>query len=973
LFSQTDGRGLTVTNFWDGLHRLVGRLYPDGTTISNSYTLVGGFTYPNSSGSPTILDLTGAKDRLGNWTYYVWDAVRRKIFETNANSIVTAYGYCPCGSVAFQTNALGTSVQEATIYNHDYQGNLLTIEYADSYNVTNTFDSLRRLTSTADGWGTRYFNYENTSLLTSVTNPCGVESEITYDLLDRPVYVADRNGIVVTNTYDNLDRLLTRGYPDGGVERFGYSARGLIAYTNQLFFTNFYTYDASSRKTAETNADGQIMSYSYNAAGNLLTLTDGKGQVTTWSYDQYGRVTNKLDQTGVVILTYAYDADSRLTNRWSGAKGNTTYSYDALANLTRISYSSSPAVTFAYDPLNRLTNMVDALGTSMFTYTLGNQLLTEVGPFADDAMTNTYVNRLRTSLVLQQPSGLWTNAFAYDAARRLTDIVSPAGSSTNVYIAGVGGASGYCSGLLERLLEPNGSAITNDFDPVARLLGAYWRTSSGALTNKHEYLYNLAGQRTNEIRIGGTTVAYVYDPIGQLGAATSSDSVEELGYDYDAAWNLNWWTNSGAARAWQVNSLNEVTNAYPEGVLTFDTNGNTLTANGTHNTFAYDGENRLNGWVYYQSGPSSPQSGDVEVLLAYDGFGRLRQRLQYVYQGSIGGGGAPPPGQGQSNWALTGGTNYFYDPGTGRPGGWLVIQERSTNGTPTVSYTRGNDLSGTLEGAGGIGGLLARSDGYSSGNWTRHNYYMADGLGNITYMLSSAQAMVATYRYDPFGRVISQSGSLDSANSYQFSSKQYDSVLAMNYFGYRWYDPNLQRWINSDPSASHPLFLTLQRRDRTLMTRQIPGEFIIGPNLDQFAANNPMYYVDPLGLWTFQFGFTFALNWGWGNFYVSAGITGDTQGNINTYTTGGAGAALEAGIQAGVTAQVSNAKCNKDLSGPFAYGSAGGGLGEAGSADAFWGNSPDGPVVGLGGTFGVGAGAGANAGISGTTIRALWP
>jgi len=316
-------------------------------------------------------------------------------------------------------------------------------------------------------------------------------------------------------------------------------------------------------------------------------------------------VTDKLDQTSTVILTYAYDADSRLTNRWSAAKLNANYSYDNVGNLTNVSYRLSPGASFQYDPLNRLTNMVDSLGTTMFTYTLGNQqLLTEVGPFADDAMTNTYVNRLRTGLGLQQPSGLWTNAFAYDAARRLTDIVSPAGSFTNVYIAGVGGASGYCSGLLERLLEPNGSAISNDFDPVARLLGTYWRTSSGVLTNKHEYLYNLAGQRTNETRIDGTTVTYAYDPISQLVGATSSDSAERLGYDYDAAWNLNWWTNSGSAYAWKVNSLNEVTNAYPEGVLTLDTNGNTLTANGTHNTFAYDAENRL---TKARSSTSSPK------------------------------------------------------------------------------------------------------------------------------------------------------------------------------------------------------------------------------------------------------------------------------------------------------------------------------------------------------------------------------
>jgi len=36
--------------------------------------------------------------------------------------------------------------------------------------------------------------------------------------------------------------------------------------------------------------------------------------------------------------------------------------------------------------------MVDAVGATVYTYTAGNQLLTEDGPFASDTITNTYVN-----------------------------------------------------------------------------------------------------------------------------------------------------------------------------------------------------------------------------------------------------------------------------------------------------------------------------------------------------------------------------------------------------------------------------------------------------------------------------------------------------------------------------------------------------------------------------------------------------
>src|SRR5262249_41352486 len=150
-----------------------------------------------------------------------------------------------------------------------------------------------------------------------------------FDIEDRPIYITDANGVSVTNTYDDLRRVRTRTYPDGGVEKFGYSARGLTAYTNQLN-TNFwlYVYDEAGRKTYETNANTETLKFTNSAAGDLLSLTDGKNQTTKWKYNEYGLVTNKIDQAGTEILRYQYDADNRLTNRWSVAKGNTKYAYD---------------------------------------------------------------------------------------------------------------------------------------------------------------------------------------------------------------------------------------------------------------------------------------------------------------------------------------------------------------------------------------------------------------------------------------------------------------------------------------------------------------------------------------------------------------------------------------------------------------------------------------------------------------------
>jgi len=57
----------------------------------------------------------------------------------------------------------------------------------------------------------------------------------------------------------------------------------------------------------------------------------------------------------------------------------------------------------------------------------------------------------------------------------------------------------------------------------------------------------------------------------------------------------------------------------------------------------------------------------------------------------------------------------------------LILQERNSGNTPQVQYTRGLDLSGTIEGAGGIGGLLMRSHGYSAGNWSTVSLRQACG------------------------------------------------------------------------------------------------------------------------------------------------------------------------------------------------------------------------------------------------------
>jgi RHS repeat-associated protein len=106
-----------------------------------------------------------------------------------------------------------------------------------------------------------------------------------------------------------------------------------------------------------------------------------------------------------------------------------------------------------------------------------------------------------------------------------------------------------------------------------------------------------------------------------------------------------------------------------------------------------------------------------------------------------------------------------------------------------------------------------------------HSYYHADGNGNVTMLISSSQMIAAKYLYDPYGNTLAKCGLLVDLNKYRFSSKEWNENSEMYYYLYRFYDPNLQRWLNRDPIGERG-----------------------GINLFEYADNTPMNTIDSLGL-----------------------------------------------------------------------------------------------------------------------------
>ncbi|PLX40040.1 MAG: hypothetical protein C0608_10075 [Deltaproteobacteria bacterium] len=162
-------------------------------------------------------------------------------------------------------------------------------------------------------------------------------------------------------------------------------------------------------------------------------------------------------------------------------------------------------------------------------------------------------------------------------------------------------------------------------------------------------------------------------------------------------------------------------------------------------------------------------------------------------------------------WVETTRNLFVYD-------GWNLVQELSDMGNVVRSYVWGLDLSGTLQGAGGVGGLLATVE---NGNLFDYSY---DGNGNDAAISDGLGDVVAYYEYDPFGNTAYAAGPSAATNPYRFSTKYLDTETNLYYYGYRYYSPELGRWINRDPIEEEG-----------------------GLNLYGFVGNDPINAYDLLG------------------------------------------------------------------------------------------------------------------------------
>ena len=396
----------------------------------------------------------------GTKTFTVFDAAGRRVAETNQDWIVTLFGYDGAGRLSSVTNAFGKPEQMVTRYLYDEAGNQTA--QIDGLSRTNRFehDKLGRRVARwlADGTNVERFAFD----------PAGNQVRHT-----------NFNGAVITNEFDDFNRLTNRSSAGGYSVAFAYSPTG--------------------QRTNMVDASG-VTGYEHDLRGRLRqkTVAWANGPTITLNYgrDLNGNLANLWSSTASGVTNfYQYDSLNRLTNVAANGSAVAGYGFDSVGNLQSIRYANNVTNHYRFDSLHRLTNVVWKLNTTTlgdFTYWLG--------------LTG---NRTNLSETVNGTSRAY--AWQHDALYRLTNEVITGAAPT--------GAIAYCHDLVGNRTNRE-SSVTGIANQTLGYGANDWLTTdtydnngSTVASGGDSYAYDVEARLTNAT-VGGTAVSVGYNGDG---------------------------------------------------------------------------------------------------------------------------------------------------------------------------------------------------------------------------------------------------------------------------------------------------------------------------------------------------------------------------------------------------------------------------------------------------------------------------
>jgi RHS repeat-associated protein len=564
LIAATDELGRTTQYAYDNRDRLLKLTHPspyNADSVTYSYDAVGNLRF--------------ITDELNRTTEYRYDALNRRTETLDPLQHQTRYEYDSVGNLTAIEDALHRrttltydALNRQTLSTNPL-GDTVAMRYDAVGNTTAITDELERTTT---------FAYDKRNAQTQVTDALGHASTTTYDLLGRVTSQTDALGHRSLYRYDSLDRLIESEDALGAVTAYGYDAEGdRTRVTDAKGNTTTFSYDALDRLTKETTASG-TRTYGYDAVGNQTSMVDRNGRQQNFGYDERDRLIQErwIAANGSTLrnINRSYDAASQLT-AISDADSRYVYTYDKVGRLTSIDNTGTPGVPtvvldYTYDAVNNLISVTDSIngqqaGTTVYSYdTLdrttqitqsGNGVSNKRIDLAYNKANQTtqigrYADLSGTALVAQSdysydPSGKLTRLthkrnsttyadylWSYDSADRITQFVSPDGTSN------------YSYNSRDELTGTDRNYQTDEaysYDATGNRTNAGYQTGQDnrlLSDGTYSYTYDNEGNRTSRTNIAsGEVTQYTWDYRNRLTSVVTKDSggtvTKSVAYTYD--------------------------------------------------------------------------------------------------------------------------------------------------------------------------------------------------------------------------------------------------------------------------------------------------------------------------------------------------------------------------------------------------------------------------------------------------------
>ncbi len=920
--------------------------------------LITEYTYDSKGNLLTLTEAVGTPDQ--RITRYSYDQYGHKLTQTTGESAAgntaiatTHWDYDGYGNVTKMTDAEGNTTEyqefdvngnahriidgrlKAWTQGYDAVGNPLTDLNPYGQGYTTEYDAAGDLVKITDASGSSLHIVNNASgLPLTVTDDSGNKQELKFDKSNRLVSSTDAEGASIGLEYDSQNRL--RAIVDGEdnrtqyaykenllakiqyptyAEELGYDNRDRISNSKQLAnnleYLSSYGYDLNSNPTSDTDALGNIEKYEYDNLRRLVAIVDpvnGEEKKTEFTYDARDNLLQVKDPEGRLTV-YTYDKNDRLKSEtkheFVGTHKQRIYHYDANGNLITVINPQQQKHSYSHDDANRLNKL------QVYAHT-GNTQPVKVVDYH-------YNEKAQYTGYTQQPGTDTANAtadivhhresYSYDKLNRLesvaVDYYGEGEKSTAIAFSKSYSYSYYGNGLKKTYTNPEGITYTYYYNKNNQLAAVHI-PGEGQLA-----WINFNWQAPQTLLLpGGNKITLKYDDFLQVKERILEDSAHNnkatAVYEYDLESNIRKITSDHGDYQFDYDNLYRLKQAdYPQQNAANDEQfgydgvgnrtgqqfgevvGDTFTSSAT-TALEYNDHNQLtaatgNHSASFQYNDSGHTIQKVQAGITWDYRYNHEERLIAVAKNGATVGEYQYNPYGQRIRKAAGEVTHFLYNEEGMAAeyddtGQLIREYHFKPGMPWMTEP--------------LFQRLASGEVY---------YYQNDHLGTPQRMLEKSGAVVWQAPYTAFGKA--EILVVTAENNLRFSGQYYDDESSLHHNYMRDYDPELGRYIQSDPIG-------------------LEG----GLNTYVYVYNNPIKYIDPTG----EYGLAGAgygaisggiggyISGGWQGALAGAG-TGALVGAVNPFGANAAGAAAGAGIASLLGQGAGNLVSGNDITDPCNY------------------------------------------------------